>query len=429
MVCRSSAGTLPGLRTSNDGEAMPGRRLELDAMRGLMLVWITCTHVPTSLSTYVNQPFGFFAATEGFIFLSALFTGRIYFRIAERDGYGMMARKLWARTLRLYGYHALLLAFAFLVAVPIASRGNRPGLHNLLDFYFMAGPKQAITEAALLIYRPPLLDILPLYIIFLAMSSILILLARRFGWKPILWGSFAFWVLAQFGFRAAEHTFMMHYIPTRIPIHEMGAFDLWAWQFLWIVGLWLGVRWAQDNLPIEATARKVMIPAAVIAGVFFIMRRLIAHGFQLDGTEWLFDKWHLGPLRLLDFAAVAAVLIVGQRWLKPLAVRPLVLMGQSSLQVFCVHLLFCFAGLTLMGNASMLSGWQQFALLTITITGMLITARIFSKSEAKNEGQARTQVSSGSTSGRVTSLAAESGPARAGLVGRDSIRLASRSSD
>ena len=359
-------------------------------MRGLMLVWITLTHLPTSASAYVNQPFGFISAAEGFIFLSALFTGRIYFRLAEHDGYRAMTRKMWGRTVRLYGYHALLLAFVFLVAVPIASRGNRPGLHNLLDFYFMAGPKQAITEAALLIYRPPLLDILPLYIIFLAMSSILILLARRFGWKPILCGSFAFWVLAQFGFRAAEHSFMMHYIPTRIPIHEMGAFDLWAWQFLWIVGIWLGVRWAQDNLPIEASARKVVIPAAVIAGVFFIMRRLIAHGFQLDGTEWLFDKWHLGPLRLLDFAAVAAVLIVGQRWLKPLAVRPLVLMGQSSLQVFCVHLLFCFAGLTLMGNASMLNGWRQFGLLAATFAAMLATAKLFSKSEAKHERQPKT---------------------------------------
>src|SRR5246500_4527519 len=190
-----------------------GRRLEIDAVRGLMLVWMVLTHLPTALPNYTNQPFGFVSASEGFIFLSALFTGRIYFRLAERDGYPVMTRKLLLRTLRLYGYHALLLAFAFLVAVPIASRGNRPQLHNLLDYYFMAGPMQAITEAALLIYRPPLLDILPLYIIFLAMSSILIVLARRFGWKPILWGSFAFWVLAQFGFRAAEHNFMMHYIP------------------------------------------------------------------------------------------------------------------------------------------------------------------------------------------------------------------------
>src|SRR4030088_560234 len=107
-----------------------GRRPELDAVRGLMLVWITLTHLPTIASTYVNQPFGIVSAAEGFIFLSALFTGRIYYRMAEHDGYRAMTLKLWSRTLRLYGYHALLLAFAFLVAVPIALRGNRPGLHN-----------------------------------------------------------------------------------------------------------------------------------------------------------------------------------------------------------------------------------------------------------------------------------------------------------
>jgi len=138
-----------------------GRRTEIDAVRGLMLVWMVLTHLPTLLPNYTNQPFGFVSASEGFVFLSALFTGRVYCRLAEREGYPAMRRKLLLRTLRLYGYHALLLGFAFLVAVPIAARGNRPGLHNLLDFYFAVGPKQPIIEAFLLIYRPPLLDILP----------------------------------------------------------------------------------------------------------------------------------------------------------------------------------------------------------------------------------------------------------------------------
>jgi hypothetical protein len=357
-----------------------------------MLVWIALTHLPTAASIYVNQPFGFVGAAEGFIFLSALFTGRIYFRLADHDGYGAMVRKLWARTARLYGYHALLLAFAFVVAVPIASHGDRPGLHNLLDFYFMAGPKQAITEAVLLIYRPPLLDILPMYIIFLAETSVVIPLARRFGWKPILWTSFAFWALAQFGFRAAEHNFMMRYIPTRIPINEMGSFDLWAWQFLWFVGVWLGVRWAQENLPIEKWARWSVIPAIVIAVFSFIMRRKVINGLQLGAFEFLFDKWHLGPVRMLDFAAVAALLIVSQRVTRTAAIRPLALLGQSSLQVFCVHLLFCFAGLTIMGNASMLNGWRQAALLTVTFAAMWITAKLFSKSEAKSEPRRKPQV-------------------------------------
>jgi hypothetical protein len=314
--------------------------------------------------------------------------------MAEADGYSTMTRKLWARTLRLYGYHVLLLAFAFLVAVPIAARGNRPGLHNLLNFYFMAGPKQAVTEAALLIYRPPLLDILPMYIIFLLLTSVALLVAHRIGWAPILWTSFAFWMLAQFGFRGAEHTFMMRYIPTNIPLNEMGAFDLWAWQLLWFVGVWLGVRWGQDNLPIETWARRAVVPAFVVASVCLIIRHAIPHGLELGAGAFLIDKWHLGVLRLLDFAAVAALLIVSQRVLKPLTIWPLVLMGQSSLQVFCVHLLFCFAGLTLLGNATMLSGWKQVGLLGMTFTAMLIAATIFSKSEAKQERQRKTKSAS-----------------------------------
>src|SRR5258708_39817376 len=106
-----------------------GRRLEIDAVRGLMLVWMVLTPLPTFLPAYTNQPFGFVSASEGFIFLSALFTGRIYFRLAEREGYPAMQRKLLLRTLRLYAYHALLLAFTFFVSVHCAARGIRPHLH------------------------------------------------------------------------------------------------------------------------------------------------------------------------------------------------------------------------------------------------------------------------------------------------------------
>jgi hypothetical protein len=139
----------------------------------------------------------------------------------------------------------------------------------------------------------------------------------------------------------------------------------------------------------------VVIPASFIAVAFFVLRRAIEHGVELGASAILFDKWHLGPLRLLDFVSVAALLIVFQSILKPLAIKPLVMLGQSSLQVFCVHLLFCFAGLTLLGNASMLNGWRQLGLLATTFTAMLLTAKFFSKSEAKRERQPKAGSSSG----------------------------------
>jgi hypothetical protein len=362
-----------------------GRRLEIDAVRGLMLVWMVLTHLPTFLPTYTNQPFGFVSASEGFIFLSALFTGRIYFRLAEHDGYPAMRRKILLRTLRLYGYHALLLAFAFLVAVPIAARGNRPQLHNLLDYYFAVGPKQAIPDAFLLIYRPPLLDILPMYILFLLLTPVVLTISRRFGWSSILAGSATIWFLAHLGIRQAEQAFVNHILRVPIPLNEMGSFDVWAWQFLWILGVWFGVRWAQGNLPVQKWAGRLLVPAILVFAVLLPFRYAVGRGIELGAFEPLFDKWHFGVVRLINFAAVAVLLIRFQSILKPLAIRPLVLLGQASLQVFCVHLLFTFAGLTLLGNATMLSAWQQFALLATTLAAMLVTAKLFSKSEAKVE--------------------------------------------
>ena len=360
------------------------RRLkELDALRGFMLVWITLTHLPTKLSTYVNQPFGFVSAAEGFIFLSALFTGSIYFRMAEKNGYGAMRRKLSMRTLQLYVYHILLLSFAFLVAVPIAASGTRPGLHNLLDFFFDAGARRAVLDAVLLVYRPPLLDILPMYIIFLALTPVALSASRRFGWKLILAGGFTLWLLAQFGLREASWQVMNRYFGLQIPLHEMGSFDLWAWQFLWLVALWVGVRWARDQLDLPRIARRLTIPAVFVVSALLVTRYVLGRGFELGSYELYFDKWHLGVVRLIDFSAIAVLLIRAYSYLKPLSIRPLVLLGQSSLQVFCMHLLFCFAGLTLLGNASMLSGWKQFGLLATTLFAMLLTARLFAKDERR----------------------------------------------
>jgi hypothetical protein len=362
------------------------RRLqELDALRGLMLVWMTLTHLPTVLSTYVNQPLGFIGASEGFIFLSALFTGRIYFRLAQRDGHSVMQKKLGGRTLRLYIYHAVLLALVFLMAVPIAASGTRPGLHNLLDFYFSAGPERAAIDGALLVYRPPLLDILPMYIIFLLLTPLALRLGDKLGWRVTLSGGFTLWLMAQFGLRHALWHLMNRYFGLRIPLNEMGAFDLWAWQLVWLVGLWAGVRWAKDQLDLTELARKLAGPALIVVLALLALRYAVSRGFHLGSYEIFVDKWHLGPLRLIDFSAVGVLLIRARSYLEPLSIRPLVLLGQSSLQVFCTHLFFCFAGLTLLGNASMLSGWEQFGLVVTTLLGMLLVAKLLARTELKPE--------------------------------------------
>jgi hypothetical protein len=362
------------------------RRLEeLDALRGLMLVWMTVTHLPTVLTPYTNQPFGFVSASEGFIFLSALFTGRIYFRLAQRDGHSVMRKKILGRTLQLYLYHAVLLGLVFLMAVPISANGRHPGLHNLLDFYFSAGAERAAIDGALLVYRPPLLDILPMYIVFLLLTPLAIKLSEKLGWSVAVSGGFTLWLMAQLGLRQTLWHLMNRYFGLRVPLNEMGSFDLWAWQLVWLVGLFAGVCWAKDQLNLPLVARKLATPALIVVLALLTMRYAVFLGFDLGGYGKLVDKWHLGLLRLINFGAVGILLIRAHSYLKPLSIRPLVLLGQSSLQVFCTHLFFCFAGITLLGNASLLSGWKQFAIVVTSLLTMLLVAKLFAKKGPKPE--------------------------------------------
>jgi hypothetical protein len=136
------------------------RRPELDAVRGLFLVWMTLTHLPTRFSDLVNSPIGFVSSAEGFVFVSALLVGRLYIRETIRDSTEVRTR-LWKRSLKIYGYHLLMLGLVFTVAAAFAVHTHRAAIRNLLDFY-LAHPFVAIPGSVLLLYCPPLLDILPM---------------------------------------------------------------------------------------------------------------------------------------------------------------------------------------------------------------------------------------------------------------------------
>ncbi|HEY7354769.1 MAG TPA: OpgC domain-containing protein [Terriglobales bacterium] len=359
---------------------MKNRIEELDALRGVMLVWMACTHLPTALSIYINQPFGYFASTEGFIFLSALFSGRICAGLVDRRGERIMCRNMWMRAARLYGYQLLLLGFAFIIEAPIAARGNRPAVHNLLNYYFVVGKSRAFIHAALMIYRPPLLDILPIYIIFLALTPFAVLVGMRYGWKYVFAGCLALWLSAQLGFQNYAYNLLAREFHPRIPLSEMGAFNLWGWQLWWLIGLWLGVHWYSNDLHFAEWSKKFTVPAVAVV-LFFLTLRYIQLVTNLDFARFapLFDKWNFGVARIVNFSAIMLIAIRLRSVLKPLAVRPLVRMGQASLAVFCVHLLCVFSALTLMGNNAFITGWQAIVVIAGSLSALLLTAIVVTK--------------------------------------------------
>jgi len=354
----------------------PQRRPELDALRGLFLVWMTLTHLPTRFSDFVNQPIGFVSSAEGFVFLSALLVSRVYMRQALEDE-TVLRNKLWKRSLRIYAYHLLMLALAFTVAAAYAVTTHRAAIYNLLDFY-LAHPFVAIIGSVLLLYCPPLLDILPMYVIFLFFTPLILSAAIKRGWGRILAVSGVFWLAAQFGLRDVVHNVIVHVTDLPIPLQETGAFNLFAWQAVWIVGLWLGAKSAEDDVPLKRIPGYVVGICALIC-LFFIGVRHEWLGPHLtqQALGMKLDKWQIGPLRVINLVTFTIVFYWMRKYvLRLVAVEPFLTLGKASLHVFCAHVLFVFVGLALLFNSDIaqLHGWVAITLLAVTFAGLVLVA-------------------------------------------------------
>ncbi len=363
------------------------RRPELDALRGLFLVWMTLTHMPTRLSEWVNQPFGFLSSAEGFVFLSALLVARIYSRQAAEDSAGLQT-KLWRRAFKIYGIHVLMLTLAFTVVAALAAETHRAAIYNLLSFY-LAHPGTAIVGSLLLLYCPPLLDILPMYVLFLAATPIVLTWAARRGWRVPLAASFALWLGAQLGIREWLHAGTVRLTHLQIPLQESGAFNMLAWQGVWMMGLWLGARSAEGRNPL----RRVNTPIALSALGVCLFFLGVRHGWlgphlTQDALAFSLDKWHIGPLRVLNLFAFTTLFYWLRRFVFPIVQNePFLTLGKASLEVFCAHIVFVFLALALLYNdVSELHGIVAALMLAVTFGGLfLLASRLVARRRAARQ--------------------------------------------
>jgi hypothetical protein len=305
------------------------RRLtELDVLRGILLLMMVVNHSPSSLRRFTDQPIGFFTTAEAFVFVSAFLAGLLFRKRIDKNGFDAARSSTIHRAGRIYCAHLLTLTFAFLVGSFLLS--YLPGLRTLFEQY-LKNPPAAIGASMLLVFQPPLLDILPMYILFSFLTPLVFWAAAKWGWKTVIFGSLLIWLIAQFRVRdlLVTATKDLSYI-------NPGPFDVLAWQFLWISGLFCGQRLCEKEraLPLPKSLPPILI---FIALAFFAWRLLTILAIPLSTNQsWLLDKWHLGPLRLLNFLATGWALskVLGhlQRW--ETVLHPFSLIGRNMLPVF-----------------------------------------------------------------------------------------------
>jgi hypothetical protein len=369
------------------------RRWEFDALRGLMLVLMTVTHLPTQFSSPLGQPFGFVSAAEGFVLLSGLMAGLVYSGRAVKGGPDELRGAFFKRAATVYASQLTLMFFLLTLVALLGALADQPAINNLLGYY-RERPLAAVIGGVLLLYAPPLLDILPMYVLFLLLSPVLLLHAQRNGWRGILAISVALWAGAQWGLGRWLFAQLTGPGATLVPYEQTGAFEMLAWQLLWVLGLWLGAdqaaaaRSAQATPAAEGAApaqRVLAFPhwALALAAVLFCVGLVWRHTIgqvpfpASPALNPLFSKWHLGPLRMVNLFAMMVLLIHFAEPLKRRLPRLRVLeqLGAASLPVFCAHLVLVLLALALVGAPDpQRSVLLDLALLAGTLASLVVVA-------------------------------------------------------
>lgn len=358
------------------------RRGELDALRGLMLALMTIAHVPTGIGHLIGQPFGYVSAAEGFVTLSGFIAGMVYSRRLQQSGARVVREQLQRRAGLIYGCHIALLLFLFTAVAALGIAFEQPAITNLLSFY-LDRPLTALFGGALLLYRPPLLDILPMYVVFLLATPTILEVAAKRGWRVVLAASVLLWASAQFGAGTQVYEYLATRFGIPIPLSATGSFIVPAWQLLWVFGLWLGSHHHAEGSTASALRHElpglVLGLAVAIALLGFAWRHVVGPT-PLPDWPWanhLFDKWQLAPLRVLNFVALTIVLIRFGPWLAARlpGLRALEALGAAALPVFCTHLVLALLWLLLLGNETVRSPWFDLVLLATTFAVLIRVAQ------------------------------------------------------
>jgi hypothetical protein len=143
------------------------------------------------------------------------------------------------------------------------------------------------------------------------------------------------------------------------------------------MGLWLGAKSIEGEMPLaRVPGYAVALCGAVCAFFFEVRHGWLGPHLTQETLGIQVDKWQIGPMRLINLAACLIVCYWLRRYLVRLIARePFLTLGKASLQVFCAHVFFVFAGLALLyGDIPQLHGFRAYGMLALTFTGLFLVA-------------------------------------------------------
>ena len=342
------------------------RDLRLDLFRGLANWAIFIDHVPNNAIAWVTtKNYGFSDAADLFVFISGYTAAFVYARTMTAKGFVVAAVGILARAWRLYVAHILLFVFYVAAIGYVAQRYDHA---HLLDEFnirrLIADPIEFLKHGLLLEFKPLNLDVLPLYIVLMA------------AFPPILW------LLVRSPNVALAMSFLV-YAAARSFGWNLGSypdgawyFNPFAWQFLFLIGAWASldrtgvVRWlVRSRVALHLAVLFLLFGLAITLGARFGVAS--ATPGSLVALYVPNDKTNLAPYRIVHFLSLALIVARLMPRNSPLlelrVLRPAVICGERSLEVFCTGIFLAFVAYFLIELVSASIAFQ----LVVSIAGIV----------------------------------------------------------
>ena len=344
------------------------RELRLDLFRGMALWLIFVDHLPTNILTWFTiRNYGFSDATEIFIFISGYTAAFVYGRAMLEAGFVVATARILRRVWQIYVAHVFLFTIFLAEISYVATRFENPLYSEEMGIMdFLKQPDVTIIQALLLRFRPVNMDVLPLYIVLMLFLPLILWLMK---WRADVTLALSVLLYAL--------TWHFDWYLTAYP-SGFWIFNPFCWQLLFVFGAWCALGGAARMSRILSSPITLWICAAYLLFAFFVT--LTWHLPQLSFLmpkrleQWMYPitKTDLDVLRFAHFLALAALTVrfLPRDWsgLKSPWLRPLILCGQHSLEIFCLGVFLAFAGHFVLAEVS--GGALMHAL--VSVFGILI---------------------------------------------------------
>ena len=350
---------------------LPSRRdLRVDLIRGAALLMIFVDHLPAnSLGNLTLRNFGFADAAELFVIFAGFSATIAYGRVFARDGLKAGLYKVFGRCAKLYGVQVALLLATFAVVKVWTLTYNYESI--IMGPLLRDGVHGAV-RGLMLEALPAYLDILPLYLVLIAVFPLV-----YFGFRVSRFAT----ILVSLAIYAAANVLHVNLVNT-VDTSQVSEwfFNPFAWQLIFVLGAALAdwtVRFGRlPRVPLlVGLCWAYLAFALVVAAPWQLWSNTIGDVLPLAvfGNN---PKAYLTPWRLLQALAIVYLALTSTGFDRLAAspwVKPIVRCGRHSLEVFALGSLLALFGRLAFKTVGM--GWNvQLIVNFIGISAMILLA-------------------------------------------------------